>query len=157
MKPSFLTLKEIKFSKIRVEIDPNVQVKASDFDFEDALIGCDIKHGQLKNDVNSWWIGFGFANSNDGDDIKKCPYLFEFQALGIISIDENFKPVELKEKFAFESGSALIYGAIREMTINLTSRCIPGPLMLPTPMFKDTFKESNKKKVKRKSSKTLTT
>ena len=56
---------------------------------------------------------------------------------------------KVKEKLAFESGSALIYGAIREMTINLTSRCIPGPLMLPTPMFKDSFEDYAKKKVKK--------
>lgn len=150
MNPSFLTLKDIKFTKIHIEVDSKVKIGASDFDFKDSLIGCDIKHGAMKNEENSWWLLMGFANSNDGDDVKKCPYLFEFQALGIISIDEQFEPANLKEKLVFESGSALIYGAIREMTINLTSRSIPGPLMLPTPMFKDTFEEQMKKKESKK-------
>lgn len=153
MNPSFLTLKDIKFSKIHIEADTKVKTRASDFDFKGSMIGCDIKHGPMKNDENSWWIFMGFANSNDGDDVNKCPYLFEFQALGIISIDEHFEPTNLKEKLAFESGSALIYGAIREMAINLSSRSLPGPLMLPTPMFKDSFEEQIKKESKKTKSK----
>lgn len=153
MKASPLTLREIKFSKIQVEIDPSVRIKAEDYDFDDALIGCNINHGQMKDDPNTWWIGFAFANKNDGDDTNKCPYLFEFQAIGIVSVDPEWK-ADNKEKQVFETGSAMIYSAIREMTVNLTSRSIPGSLTLPTPSFLGAFEEHKEKNARKKVTKT---
>jgi preprotein translocase subunit SecB len=152
MKASPLTLREIKFSKIQVEIDPSVRMKAEDYDFDDALIGCNINHGPMKNDPNTWWIGFAFANRNDGVDTKKCPYLFEFQAIGIVSVDPSWEN-DNKEKHVFETGSAMIYSAIREMTVNLTSRSIPGPLMLPTPTFLGSYEEHQEKNARKKKAK----
>ena len=35
----------------------------------------------------------------------------------------------------YEYGAALVYGAIREMVTNITSRSLAAPLTLPTPSF----------------------
>lgn len=160
MKPSFLNLQEIKFIEVHVEIDKNVRSDANDFDFEGSLIGWDIKHAKLKSSSNDWLISLRVANSNDGEDINKCPYLFRIHAISKISIEEHIEE-DKKEKLIFESGCALTYGAIRELVTNITSRSIHGTLMLPTPSFKDSFEEhiennknqpSTKKPRKKKSS-----
>lgn len=152
MKPSFLTLNEVKFFKIKIDTDNSIQTKASEYDFENALLGCDTNFIRNEKDSNNFIIYFSFANSNDGEDISKCPYLFEFQAVASISIDDAIEE-EQKEKLVFESGSAMIYSSIREMVINLTSRGVSGQLTLPTPSFKNSYEEYTSKQNTNKKSK----
>ncbi|WP_167769427.1 hypothetical protein [Thioalkalivibrio halophilus] len=44
-----------------------------------------------------------------------------------------------------EYGAALVYGAIREMVTNITSRSLAGPLTLPTPSFVGALELRNQK------------
>ena len=76
-------------------------------------------------------VGFGTQPKN-GE--PRCPYFLDVQAVGIVSVSAEY-PAENHESLACEYGSALVYGAIREMVTNITSRSLAGPLTLPTPCF----------------------
>lgn len=145
MKPSILTVLELDFMRVRVDIDFDVKSSAENFDFDGALIGWDIIHSLNNGDENTWRIVVSFANSNENSKTK-CPYLIDVQAIGLIKIDDSV--TEDKERIVYENGGAIIYGAIREIVQTLTARCVKGKLMLPTPTFIGAFEEHQKKNSK---------
>ncbi len=153
MKPSILTVLELDFIRIHVDIDFDVEGDADNFDFEGALIGWDIIHSPNNGDENTWRIVVSFANSNDNSETK-CPYLLDIQAIGLIRINDTVP--ENKERIVYENGAAIVYGAIREMVQTLTARCIKGKLVLPTPTFIGAFEEFQKKNTKKLAAKKKT-
>jgi preprotein translocase subunit SecB len=58
-------------------------------------------------------------------------------------VNEAF-PQEKLERFVFENGAALVYGAIREMVTMTTARSAFGAIMLPTASFFGSFEEHQK-------------
>lgn len=154
MKPSLLTLVDLTFLGIRVEINPDWKGSASEFDFNGALLQWGLRHGQKGDSGLNWWVGVEFATKVEKE--KPCPYLIEIKAVGMFSVDSEVAQ-DKREKFAFENGASLVYGAIREMVSNTTCRSAHGPLMLPTASFfgtleehKEKLAEKNKLKVKQK-------
>jgi len=148
MNPSVLTLHELNFMRVHIDIDFEVKKNAKDFDFDGALLGWNISHGRSEIKGDNWWVVVGFANSNEKAE-NKCPYLLDIQAMGFFDIRDGI-PDEKRESIIYENGAALVYGAIREMVLTVTGRFLPGPLMLPTPTFMGEFsKQKEKKKEKR--------
>lgn len=138
MNPSPLTFKDLKFLRVRVEADLNVKVSAANFDFDGCLLGWSINHGR-ENQENVWWVAVGFASSNQ-DAEKACPYEIDVQAVGVFEVSASISE-EKREKLVYENGAALVYGAIRDMVSNISSRSLLGSLMLPTPTFVGAFEE----------------
>ncbi|TAN52538.1 MAG: hypothetical protein EPN21_03780 [Methylococcaceae bacterium] len=71
---------------------------------------------------------------------KKAPYDVEIEAVGLFEINKAVKK-EFCLEMAEINGAAILYGAIRDQVLSLTSRCIHGPLMLPTVNFLDRRKQ----------------
>jgi preprotein translocase subunit SecB len=143
MQPSPLNFRELKFVKVLVEADLDFNVEAGKFDFEGASIGWTVSHGK-KEDNSHWWVACRFFIDNSETTVR-CPYLLDLQAVGIFTVSEDLK-VEKHEKLVYENGSALVYGAMREMVSMITSRSVLGPLMLPTPSFVGTHAKYLSKK-----------
>jgi len=142
MKQSALTLIDVVFLGTRVEIAPEYKGSAEDFDFDGALIHWGLRHGPESDEKNSWWVGLDFIVKSEPEN--PCPYNIDMKAVAIFSIDESVPP-EKREPMVFENGLALVYGAIREMVSNITSRSAFGKLMLPTASFFGTFEEHQAK------------
>lgn len=145
MKQSALTLVDLVFLTTRVETDTKFKGSATDFDFDGALIHWGIRHGAKGDDGTLWWVGLNFIIKSEEE--KPCPYNIDMNAVAMFAVDEAVAQ-EKREKMAFENGLALVYGAIREMVSNITSRSAFGRLMLPTASFFDTLEEHNEKKRK---------
>lgn len=146
MKPSVLTLVDLVFLGTRVEINHEFKGSADDFDFDGSMIHWGLRHGPKGDDGTSWWVGLDFIIMSE--DNKPCPYNIEMKAVAMISVAESVQQ-EKRETLVFENGLALVYGAIREMVSNITSRSAFGRLMLPTASFIGTL-EGHKEKQKRK-------
>ena len=144
MKPSFLTLRELTFLGIRIEVDPEYSGQASDFDFEGASLHWGIRHGRQDDEGLHWWVGIDFATKFD--DNKRCPYQIDVKAMGLFKLNESV-PKENREKFVYENGAALVFGAIREMVTMTSARSAHGAIMLPTASFFGTFEEHQKKRL----------
>ena len=133
MKPSPLTLHAIEFIRVHVETDLESEIRREDqFDFGGTTLNWALEHGQNGED-ETWWVAVGFGTKPmDGE--PRCPYVLDVQALGIVSVSKQYL-AEKHESLACEYGAALVYGVIREMVTNITTRSLAGPLTLPTPSF----------------------
>lgn len=156
-QPSILLFKEVRFLRISVEADLDFDQSANDFDFEGAKVGFSVDHSHHEDD--NWTVAVGFRTTNENARVL-CPYIINIQAMGVFSIDPRVDPSK-KEKVIYENGAALVYGAIRELVSNLTSRSAFGPIMLPTPTFSGAFEvylaESKEEKKAIASTKSKTT
>lgn len=132
MKPSVLTMLDLSFMGLHVEINPTFKRSAKSFDFEGAMTGWTIEHGKRNDDGTEWWVAVRFGL--ESEDEKQCPYEVEMKAVGRFSVD-SCVPEEKREVLAFENGAALVFGAIREMISTMTARSAYGMLILPTASF----------------------
>jgi preprotein translocase subunit SecB len=143
MKPSILTLLDLTFLGVHVEINPSYQNSAKKFDFEGSTTRWGLRHGKRAEDGTEWWVGVDFGL--DSDEEKACPYEINVRAVGRFSVDASC-PDEKREVLAFENGAALVFGAIREMVSTVTARAAYGMLILPTATFVGSLAEHNKRK-----------
>jgi preprotein translocase subunit SecB len=136
-KPSVLLFKEVRFLRVSIEADFDFEPNSTDFDFEGAKVGFSIDHG--RHEDGNWTVAVGFRTTNEKAKVL-CPYIIDVQAMGVFSIDARLD-AEKQEKVIYENGAALVYGAIRELVSNISSRSAFGPVMLPTPTFSGAFEE----------------
>jgi hypothetical protein len=134
-----IAVRKIEFLRVFVEAndraDPNT---IGEFSFNGATIGWAFHSGQ--NEDGSTWVGVGFATGNEADKGPICPYMLDIQAIGVFTIADSVEEGK-REQLVFECGAALVYGAIREMVANITSRSAFGRLMLPTPTFQGLYEQ----------------
>lgn len=73
----------------------------------------------------------------DGD--TKFPYRIAISLMGVF--DGRQLDEQKREPLIAANGAALLYGVARDTILNLTSRCVAGPVMLPTVHFADVGKQ----------------
>ena len=142
MLASIIQIKELVFQRIRVEVARSVNDigpgEAIRFDFNKVKFRVQLEtgtvapEGEAEPRLFAITLGIGIDNSEG----KPAPYTVDVVALGVIEVSEKVEK-EKREDLASVNGASLIYGAIREMVTTLTSRCIPGPFVLPTMDFRD--------------------
>ena len=71
------------------------------------------------------------------------PFIYEFEimAIGVVEVVAQL-PEDQKKQIAVVNGLSILYGALREMVINLSSRSPFGPLTLPTLSFTGVLNEA---------------
>ena len=137
MKPSLLSLLGLTFLGIRLDLNAKFEGKAAEFDFTGAMLRWKVRHGK-RDDKQGWWVGVEFS-THEGDE-KPCPYVIDMKAVALFEVSEEV-PAEDREKFVYENGASLVYGAIREMVSTTSARSAYGSLMLPTASFFGSFEE----------------
>ena len=143
MQPSPLSLESHFFRKIHLNVEdsPNPGDPNS--------LECSVSFGRDRDDPLRFRVVLGLKM--DADKGMKPPYRGEFEIAGTFRVHEKW-PAEKTESLVTVSGPTLLYGAIREMLINLTSRMEHGPIQLRTLSFADpnSTSPSSKKKTARK-------
>jgi preprotein translocase subunit SecB len=61
------------------------------------------------------------------------PYDIEMEMLGVFNAD-GFKEAE-RHAMLLVNGASMLYGAMREMLMTITYRCMHGPVLLPSVHF----------------------
>ncbi|BAK10838.1 hypothetical protein PAJ_0758 [Pantoea ananatis AJ13355] len=69
------------------------------------------------------------------EESSSFPYVFKFRVEGIFECSFPENDTEERKRFVVSNGSTMLYGAVREVLINLTSRQKYGPVLLPTTSF----------------------
>lgn len=146
MQPSQIQLTDFAYLGIKVVAkQPPEEEQGSateNFDFNGVEIGEGINLSILdekQDDSKQFALKLHIVIANKSGKI--APYDIDIEVAGIFSIQPNSNiPVSERENFVIANGCAVLYGAIRDQVLTLTSRSARGPLMLPTVNFLDHLK-----------------
>lgn len=135
--------RSIVFQVVSIEVAPdenNNVIPADQFDFGGVNIRCDVGHAQAQSEAgeiadNMFLVGVDvFITNEEG---KKAPYVIHVGAKGYFEwVAQKVDPIEMKDLIVV-NGASILYGVIREMVSNVTSRSMAGPLLLPSFNFVD--------------------
>lgn len=147
MKASPVQMLQLFFKKVDVEFDP--QHAPNDvpnpltnvFTFEGVTLStevslseADLTHERGQIFVVSLRL---MVQNQDGGTQSFSPYKIDVGAEALILIPKGAEKLDLPENLATVNGASLIWSAIREQVLNITSRMQAGPVMLPTVHFHD--------------------
>ncbi|TXH62097.1 MAG: hypothetical protein E6Q93_03700 [Burkholderiaceae bacterium] len=150
MKPAPLQLLQVIFRKVSVEVDerhapeepPNPFTSIFVFDGVKITTECGI--GELDPDHERGrlylvTLRVVIDNQAEGDapEGKYSPYLIDVEARGVVVIPKGAERLAPPEDLAAVNGTSLLWSAVREQVLLLTSRMQAGPVMLPTMNFHD--------------------
>jgi hypothetical protein len=163
MKTSPVQMLQLVFNKIHVEHNvehtmdsaPNPLTSVFTFDgvpitTEVSTVGVDTthEHGQLY--LVAMHFNVGNEHSEDKSSQVNLPYKIDIDAKALVLIFKGAEKLDTPENLATVNGASLIWSALRDQVLTLTSRMPGGPLMLPTVTFHELrdSKESIKKQPK---------
>lgn len=106
----------------------SVEFKAADEETGDAAFQCHIslQHSKLED---LWHVQLGVAF--EGKDDAPVNYQGSVEYEGLFKIHEDF-PEEKRDDLVRMNGGAILYGAVREYIVGMTSRSKHGAMELPT-------------------------
>jgi len=150
MMPSPIQLLQLTFKRVHVEIDPehapaepsNPMTTVFVFDgvsltTEIGLAEIDMAHERGPIYLVSLQLLVDNQASATEPDRKFSPYRIDMKAAGIILLPNGAESLGSAHDLVSVNGAALLWSAIREQLLNLTSRMPAGPVMLPTVHFHD--------------------
>lgn len=141
MRPSQLQLLDLVYLgiKITTRAPAEGEVENLPFDFNGVQIteGVDLSIlDENKDNPRQFALKFRIALENENEKGKAAPYDVDIEVAGVFSIISDM-PAADRDDFVRVNGCAVLYGAIRDQVLTLTSRSARGPLMLPTVNFLD--------------------
>jgi preprotein translocase subunit SecB len=71
------------------------------------------------------------------EDQKYSPYLIDVEARGVVLIPNGAEKLAPPEDLAAVNGASLLWSALREQVLTVSSRMMAGQVMLPTMNFHD--------------------
>jgi preprotein translocase subunit SecB len=138
MRPSPIQLIHTVYRRIAVSevADSDIQ-SALGFDFQGVRIKAKLGGGPKKGqeqDPKDFLITLALTIENS--EGKRTPYNVDVSVMGVFKVLPSL-PKERREDLVTVNGASILYGAVREMVINLTSRFPAGALILPGMNFQD--------------------
>lgn len=164
MKTSPVQLLQLFFHKVDIKYDvehapahvPNPLTSVFTFDgvaisTEVTIVGAETthEHGQI------FLVAMHLNVANDHVDGESpqvySPYKIDIEAKALVLILKGAEKIDTPENLATVNGASLIWSAIRDQVLSLTSRMPAGPVMLPTVTFHDLRDDSVSAKTQAKS------
>jgi preprotein translocase subunit SecB len=139
MRPSPLQLRHVVYKKVSVAPRSSEESGApgEGFDFEGvnlrSKIGTALKEGQ-EDDPRDYLVDLEIVIDNNLG--KPTPYEIDVGVIGIFNVLPSL-PKDRREDLVTVNGASILYGVIRELVLNLTSRFPNGALTLPGMNFED--------------------
>lgn len=156
MKPAPVQLLQVMFKKVSVEWDerhapqepPNPFTTTFMFDGVDLTtefsIGeLDLNHERGRMYLVSLRLAVDNEPREDKEDQKYSPYLIDVEARGVVLIPNGAEKLAPPEDLAAVNGASLLWSALREQVLTVSSRMMAGQVMLPTMNFLDLRKEGS--------------
>lgn len=150
MKPSPIQLLQLMFKSVHVEIDPahalpeptNPISTAFVFDgigitTEVGLAEVDLTHERGAMYLVSLRVVVNNQPAAGESESKFSPYLIDVEVAGVVLLPKGAEKLGPADDLVTVNGAALLWSAIREQLLTLTSRMPAGPVMLPTVHFHD--------------------
>lgn len=99
-----------------------------------------VVHLPVKGKPNEWHVEL-FIQHMSGDGKHPFCYDVELHLVGIVEVHGRMDQ-EKREVIAAVNGLSLLYGAAREMVLNITARAPHGPFCLPSLNFAEVLKQA---------------
>lgn len=157
MKPAPIQLLQVLFKKVQVEWDerhappepPNPFTTIFTFDGVDlntefSIGDLDPSHERGRMYVVGLRIIVDNERADDKPDQKFSPYLIDVEARGVVLIPNGAEKLAPPEDLAAVNGASLLWSALREQVLTVTSRMMAGQAMLPTMNFHDLRQQNDK-------------
>jgi preprotein translocase subunit SecB len=136
MEPSRLKLQayHLKSIEIKPYEDADALPVGQYADFQQVEFSSEVQHLEIKDE--------GSEDSKHGLSLKLIinrgesqafPYAINIEAIGVFNA--SGLPVERQVPLVLVNGASMLYGALREILLMLTQRCMHGPVMLPSVHF----------------------
>lgn len=144
MQPSPLQLLKLCFSGIRVLPDQNNfnEEITRGFDFNGVCIREVTETILVEEESDSSIYRVILRIAIENEEGKKAPYQVDICAYGDFHVNEKV-PAEDRPNLVTVNGCSMLYGAIRELVMTLTSRSSHGMLTLPSVNFLDKIKKQS--------------
>lgn len=134
MKPSSLQLESSAITRVKIEVNkafPKDRTNERFAAFEDANLGSSVEFGPDANNPRRYYLKLEI--SLPGTEQGPTPYILDLEIIGIfLCVNDNCEEDERLVEF---NGPAVLYGSIRELVMQITSRGPFSPLVLPTVNF----------------------
>ena len=150
MKPSPVSLLQLMFKRVQVELDPQHVPEEipnpliSSFTFDGVSIQTEVGIGEAEPEPNRGRIFLlelrVLVNNEPNPEASNqrfSPYTIDVAAEGVVLIPNGAEKLGLPEDLAVVNGASLLWSAVREQVLTITSRMRAGPVMLPTVHFHD--------------------
>lgn len=143
MQVAPLQPKGIVFEEVSIQVmldEDNSPISTENFDFQSVRVNCevgfaDMEHQGDKSTDDSMLVSVRLNIPND--EGKKAPYKVNVAVTGIFKWLNKTTPRVERRDLTVVNGATILYGAIREMVLTVTSRSIPGSMLLPSFNFLD--------------------
>ena len=99
-----------------------------------------VVHLPVPGQSNQWQVEL-YVNSHSGSAKHPFCYEIELHVVGIVEVSGDMEK-EKREAIAAVNGLSLLYGAAREMVLNITARAPHGPYCLPSLNFAEVLKHA---------------
>lgn len=150
MKTAPIQLLQVAFKKVQVEVDDQhappepINPFTTIFVFDGVNINTGFGIGLIDSDhergpmflvtlrvvVDNQW-------ANETPERKFSPYLIDVEVRGVVVVLKGAEKLGSPEDLASVNGASLLWSAVREQVLAVTSRMMAGPVTLPTMNFHD--------------------
>ena len=150
MRPSPIQLLQLLFKHVRVEVDPEhaptepANPLAWVFIFDGISIRTEFEIGEVDPDHErgrmfrtTLRVVVDNCPRPELERQKFSPYKIDVAVDGVVVVPKGAEKLATPESLAAVNGAGLLWSAVREQVLSLTSRMPAGPVMLPTVHFHD--------------------
>jgi preprotein translocase subunit SecB len=150
VKPSPIQLLQLIFKHVKVELDPLhlppeiPNPLTSVFTFDGVSIQTEVGVGESDPDHERGRMFFlelrvvvDNLTNPEAADQKYAPYKLDVAVQGVVLVPEGAEKLGPPEDLAAVNGAVMLWSAVREQVLSITSRMHAGPVMLPTVHFHD--------------------
>ena len=134
MQQSSLQLESSAITRVRIEANknfPQEQAKEKFNNFSESGLESVVKYGPAPHNPRLYFVKLEIKLL--GTDTSQPPYLIDLEIVGTFSLPNTELPVN--ETLVECNGPAVLYGSIRELVMQITSRGPFPPIVLPTVNF----------------------
>lgn len=136
MEASLVQLNNYVFLKTEVNLNKGF-ARDKKYWFSPEQVDCSVNSAfDKKNDL--YYVELRLKIDPDQHVDANLPYCIEIAAVGEVGVNKNYD--KNKEEFAVINGATLLYSAMREHLLYLTSRYPSGSLFLPVVDFRSLTK-----------------
>ncbi len=141
MDLSILQLKEYAFLNTQIVINHDYEVNLP-YTIDAKDINSNVS--SLIHDNNDFYvIKLELEITSENAENANLPYIISLTSVGEFAVSEKYE--KDKEQFAVVNGASLLYSAMREYLMFITSRYPYGSIMLPTVHFQGLIRQDSKK------------